>query len=36
MERTLGINPTSMIAYTNEKAVMWKLQKISGSRRTEK
>ncbi len=25
MERTPGINPTSMIGYTNEKAVMWKL-----------
>lgn len=25
MERTPGINPTSMIGYTNEKAVMWRL-----------
>lgn len=25
MERTPGINPTSMISYTNEKAVMWRL-----------
>ncbi len=27
MEKTPGINPTHMIGYTNEKAVMWKLIK---------
>ncbi len=28
MERTKGITPTSMIGYTNEKAVMWRLLNI--------
>ena len=27
MERKPGMNPTSMIGYTNEKAVMWKLMR---------
>lgn len=32
MERTPGINPTSMIPYTNEKAIMWRLMNISTSK----
>lgn len=32
MERTSGISPVSMIAYTNEKAVMWKLMNARKSK----
>ena len=28
MEKTPGMTPASMIGYTNEKAVMWKLMRI--------
>jgi len=31
MERTPGITPASMIGYTNEKAVMWRLLNVNNT-----